>query len=47
MATFISSFSCLIEKKWQTLIYRHFKNKAIEIGQVQTIVQTQEKLVME
>lgn len=47
MATYIPTLFLLIEKIWWTLIYRHFKYKTSEIGQVQTMVQTQEKWVME
>lgn len=53
MSTYIhtylpSTYICLlIGKILQMLIYRHFKDKAIEIEQVQTVFQSQEKLVME
>lgn len=36
----------LTEKILQTLIYRHSKDKAVEIEQVQIMCQSQEKLVM-
>lgn len=35
-----------MEKQLQTLIYRHSKDKEIEIRQVQTMFQIQEKLLI-
>lgn len=36
----------LIERILQTLIYRNLKDKAVEIGQVEIMCQSKEKLLM-